>query len=306
MAAKSRENLHSIYVLLFLTVVFFFLQKQDPEKYFMVFSFDRDAVMAGQVWRLFTYQFVQSSLLWLFFELLILYIMGGVLEELWGTWDFVAFYGASLLGSAAVGFVFDLQLLGSFFLFYSLLFVYGYVFPDQVFYIFFVLPVKVKWIAWFAAGMLVIGVVRRDPANIAALGGVLASVVYYLYSQRPGRLLPRKVPAAFRPAAETSSSSELGLQETNLRTFSHLKSVIESGDEGEMQALVTSLEKSIVPGVNICPPVDYKPENEDRYCVRCEGFAECTVRFFNLNAARKPAREDAVNSSEIEDPSSAV
>jgi len=284
MMARARENLHSIYILLFLSVVFFFLQLQDVKKYVELFSFNRDLVMAGQVWRLFTFQFVQSGALSLFFELLILYIMGSVLEQIWGTWDFLGFYFASLVGSAAVGWVFGFTLLGSFFLLYSLLFVYAYLYPEQTFYIFFVLPVKVKWIAWFSVGMLIFGIVGRDPGNIAALGGVLASGAYFVFSQRPGRILPRKVPAAFRPAPETPTTTEQGAAERNLELFAEVKRVLASGNDDEKQALTRSIDKQVVAGVNICPPADYKPENDDRYCVRCEGFAECTIRFMNLQS----------------------
>jgi membrane associated rhomboid family serine protease len=297
---KSRENLNSIYILLFLSVVFYLLQTQDVRRYVELFSFDRDAVMAGQAWRLFTYQFVQSGALSLFFELLILYIMGSVLEQLWGTWDFLGFYAASLLGSAAVGWAFDFQLLGSYFLLYSLLFVYAYLFPEQTFLIFFVLPVKVKWIAWFSGAMLLFGVLRRDPSNVAALGGVIASVAYFIFSQRPGRILPRRVPAAFRPAEETAPSpGEHGIAERNLETFGEVRRVLEAGDEAERRALIASIEKNVTPGVNICPPADYKPEHEDRYCVRCEGFAECTIRFINLSPeSSEPSERDASDETE--------
>ena len=44
----------------------------------------------------------------------------------------------------------------------------------------------------------------------------------------------------------------------------------------------------ITRGVNVCPPVDYKPENNDGYCIRCEGFAECSARYLRLNRT-KPA-----------------
>jgi membrane associated rhomboid family serine protease len=305
MIVRARENLHSIYILLFLSVVFFFLQTQDVRKYVELFSFDRDLVMAGQVWRLFTYQFVQSGALSLFFELLILYIMGSVLEQIWGTRDFLGFYLASLAGSAAVGWMFDLTLLGSFFLLYSLLFVYAYLFPDQTFYIFFVLPVKVKWIAWFSAGILLFGILRRDPSSVAALGGVILSAAYFVFSQRPARLLPRKAPAAFRPAPETSSPAEHGLSERNLEIFGRVRRVLDSGNREEQKELIADLEGKVVPGVNICPPVDYKPEHDDRYCVRCEGFAECTIRFMNLRTEGEQTGEDGAGRS-TETSSSAV
>src|SRR5438046_2793616 len=59
---RSRgENLRSTYILLFLNIAFFLLQFQDSEKFTRLFSFDRDAVMTGQVWRIFTYQFMQAG-----------------------------------------------------------------------------------------------------------------------------------------------------------------------------------------------------------------------------------------------------
>jgi len=36
--------------------------------------------------------------------------------------------------------------------------------------------------------------------------------------------------------------------------------------------------------------VDYKPEAQDGYCLRCEGFAECTARHLRLS---RPKRIDS-------------
>jgi hypothetical protein len=33
-----------------------------------------------------------------------------------------------------------------------------------------------------------------------------------------------------------------------------------------------------VPGVNVCKPVDFKGDR-DGICVKCEGFAECSLRY---------------------------
>jgi len=283
-----RENLHSIYILLFLNIAFYVFQTQDLQKYVTLFSLDRTALFQGQVWRLFTYQFIQGGALALFFDLLILYIMGAVLEELWGTWDFLAFYFLSLFGSAAVGLAFDFPLMGAYFLTYSLLFAYAHTFPEQTFLIFFVIPVKVKWLAWFAAGLLAVGIVTKGPASIAALGGVLASFGWYWFRHGPARIVPRRVPAAFRPAPVDTAHE--GLADRNLARFAEIRRALAEGSAEDRRKLSETIARDITPGVNICPPADYKPEAEDRYCVRCEGFAECSVRFLKLN---EPASKDA-------------
>src|SRR5688572_19095735 len=101
---RSRgENLRSVYVLLFLNVAFFLLEHQDPAKYARMFRFDRDAVGAGEVWRLLTYQFTQAGngfmqALSLFITLLLLYMMGSAIEEEWGTLHLMVVFALSTLG----------------------------------------------------------------------------------------------------------------------------------------------------------------------------------------------------------------
>jgi hypothetical protein len=145
----------------------------------------------------------------------------------------------------------------------------------------------VKWIAWFAAGLLAIGIVTRSPASIAALGGVVASYAWYWFRHGPARILPRKVPAAFRPAPVDPAHE--GIADKNLARFAVMKRTLAEGAPEERQKLAETIGRDITPGVNICPPADYKPEADDRYCVRCEGFAECSVRYLRLN---DPAAKD--------------
>jgi len=278
MLARTRENLQSIYVLLFLNVAFFLFQYQDQERYRYLFSFDRSRVMSGEFWRIFTYQFVQSGPLSLFFGLLILYIMGSAVEATLGTFDFVALFLLSLLGSVAIAFGLNIALLGSFFISYSLLFIYAYLFPEQTFYVFFVLPVKVKWLAWIAAGALVVGIVFGNRQSIAAAGGVILSFGYFYFRHRRPAL-----PRAVRPELPKKAMDEEQLvMHRNLVMFQNVKKALVSSTPEARTALAETVKAAIKPGVNICPPRDYKPENEDRYCARCEGFAECTLRHMGL------------------------
>src|SRR5438552_2866956 len=123
MVARKGENRRSVNILLFLNIAFFCLQIQDPQRYAMLFGFDRQAVMAGQVWRLFSYQFVQAwqlgslhfyPALTLFLNLVLLGVMGTAVEEEWGTFHFTMFYLLSSLGSAFVAGLLNIPLLGSF------------------------------------------------------------------------------------------------------------------------------------------------------------------------------------------------
>ncbi len=301
MIRTSKENLHSIYVVLFLYIAFFFLQMQDAQRYWAIFSFDRSAVLSGEVWRLFTFQFVQGSFLGspalsLFFTLLIGYIMGSAVEEEWGTVDFITLLLLSNLGSVAVAFALNLTVLGSFAISYSLLFVFATIYPDQVFYIFFVLPMKVRWLGYIAAGLLLFGAAMRSPDSLAALGGALLSYGWFLWRFRPGIRIPQArksfVPPApvVTPAAESAASR-------NLERFAAMKEALASGSPTKVEELAESIRPEIVPGVNICPPADYKPEHQDGYCVRCEGFAECSVRYLGIHGGETAENAQEVDSS---------
>jgi membrane associated rhomboid family serine protease len=284
---RSRgQNLRSVFVLLFLNVAFFLIEQQDPDKYARMFSFDRDAVLGGEVWRLVTYQFTQSGrgffdALALFITLLLLYIMGSALEEEWGTRHFMTLFLVSTLGSAGVAAWLGIPLLGTYFVFFSLLFVYAATFPRQTFYLFMVVPVSVRLLAGFALAVLLYGVFAGGQSNAAALGGAVLAYGYFL-TQRV-----RFVPAA--PAASAAPEPENRLDTVaihNAARFAAIKQALASKSNAEIDRLASRCDRDVVAGVNVCPPADYKPENVDGYCIRCEGFAECSARHLRLNRPR--------------------
>jgi hypothetical protein len=74
--------------------------------------------------------------------------------------------------------------------------------------------------------------------------------------------------------------------------YNAIKAAMAARSQGEIDKLLAQCERDIVPNVNICPPADYKPENADGYCLRCEGFAECSARYLRANrgaAGSQPA-----------------
>src|SRR5205085_11416306 len=69
----------------------------------------------------------------------------------------------------------------------------------------------------------------------------------------------------------------------NAARVTAMKHAIASGLATEVDRVIDQSEREIVAGVNVCPPVDFKPDSADGYCVRCEGFAECSVRYLRAN-----------------------
>lgn len=301
---RSRgENLRSIYILLFANFAMFLLQYQDPEHYARVFCFDRNSILYGhQIWRIFTFQFVQggsglffmSPMVALFLNCLFLFILGSAMEEEWGTKHFLIFYMLSVAGSAAVAFLINRPILGSFFLSYSLVFAYATLFPDQVFYVFFVIPVKVKILAWIALGALLAGVLfLQSPNSISAMGGAVLSYGYFWLEHTLPARRPRSRSTRQALSPEKNTDRLVQRATRNLTRTSAVKNALAKGNNDEIDRLIGISEGEIVRGVNICPPPDYKPEAQDGYCVRCDGFSECTARFLRLNRPARAAGEGA-------------
>lgn len=281
---RSRgENLRSVFVLLFLNVAFFLLEHQDPEKYQRLFRFDADAVAAGEVWRVVTYQFTQAGTGWLealslFITLLLLYMMGSALEEEWGTWNFVALFAISTLTTAGVAAYLGAALMGTYFIYFTLLFVYAAAFPQQTFYLLGAVPVRVRVLAVFALAVLVYGAMSGGAANLAALAGAAVAYVYYLSHRVRVRVVTQADIAEDVPQVRIDSTPV-----QNGARYHAIKHALATGSESELERLLMLCEREIAPNVNICPPVDYKPENPDGYCIKCEGFAECSARYLRLN-----------------------
>lgn len=283
---RSRgENLRSVYVLLFLNVAFFLLEHQDRGKYARLFSFDWDAVRGGEVWRLVTYQFTQPGTgliqaLSLFITLLLLYMMGTALEEEWGTMHFLTLFLLSTFGSAAVAAVAGIPLLGTYFVYFTLLFVYAAAFPQQTFYLFGMVPVRVRLLAMFSLAVLLYGVFAGPATNLAALGGAVVAYVYYYLVQRV------RVTFVVLTASAPDEPPRVKVDSVAMHNGARhaaIKHALVTASDNEIDRLIADCERETVVGVNICPPADYKPENVDGYCLRCEGFAECSARHLRLN-----------------------
>jgi membrane associated rhomboid family serine protease len=298
---RSRgENRHFVFVLVFLNVAFFLLEHQDAEKYARLFRLDWGAVLQGEVWRLVTYQFTQAGsgfleAIALFITLVLLYMMGSALEEEWGSVHLVRLFLLSTFGSACVAAWLGVPLLGNYFVHFTLLFVYAAAFPNQTLYLLGAFPVRVRAIALFVFAVLLFGVFSGGAANTAALGG--ATIAYFYYLSQRARV-PAAV-AAFDDDDDEPTNRVDTLAMHNAARYVALRQVLAGGNDAEINRLVAQCERDTVANVNICPPADYKPDSLDGYCIRCEGFAECSARYLRLSRPATAAPASSVATGEI-------
>ncbi len=118
-------------------------------------AFSRPLVLQGQVWRLISFVLIPegSSIIFIVFTLYFYYLIGTALENRWGSRRFNLYYLIGIIGADLGG-----MLLGyntNYYLNLSLFLSFACLYPDFEVLVFFILPVKMKYIAWLDAAYLV-------------------------------------------------------------------------------------------------------------------------------------------------------
>lgn len=143
-----------------------------------LFDLQPERVLHGEVWRLVTYIFIPPSfsLLWIVFALSFLMMLGDGLEHAWGAFKLNLFYLTGMIGCTIAAFFFG-GATTNVYLNLSLLFAFATIYPNETIYLFFVLPVKIKWLAYlalfFELQALFLGSFAQQMAIATSLGNYL-------------------------------------------------------------------------------------------------------------------------------------
>ena len=163
------------------------LSIMDPSKTLMsFFVFSPERILKGEVWRLVSFIFVPQSLS--FWELLFFYFyywIGNVLEKEWGTPRFNIFLISGVLLTAVYGFIIyfitkQSIAVTTYFLYLSMFFSFATLFPDVQVLFMFIIPIKVKWLAYLDAAFFLLSMLTQSfPFNLLPLVAVLNYLVFF-------------------------------------------------------------------------------------------------------------------------------
>jgi membrane associated rhomboid family serine protease len=206
-------------------------------------------VMKGEVWRLITYIFIPESLsnpLFAFFTLYLYYMIGTSLEHEWGSFRFNVYYFIGMLGTTIAA-----MITGSAtatYLNLSLFLAFAKLFPDYQILLFFILPIKMKYLGWINWAFILFSLITGSMPQRAA---IVASVLNYLIFFGKDIIVGRK---------------NSGRAYVNKKKFEVIRSP------------KASMHKCSVCGITEIE----NPDMDFRYCSKCEGDHEyCMEHLFN-------------------------
>ena len=175
-----------MYYIIILYGIGFVINIVDPRIYSKFLSLDAEAILHGQVWRIITFmmQPPSNSIIFVVFALYLYYMIGTNLERAWGAFRFNLYFITGVLGHVlgailvylityfATG-VGQVYLLDTTYLNFSLFFAFAAVYPDVQFMIYFLIPVKVKYLAYINGAFfllsIITAVINRDWGIVIAV-----------------------------------------------------------------------------------------------------------------------------------------
>jgi len=170
------------------TALVYVLTFLNPE-IFSVLDLNPARIKQGEVWRLFTYIFIPRGIgppspmqpLWVVLALWFLWFVGEGLERAFGPFRTTLYFLVGMIGTTIAAFIFGAQF-SNIMLAASLFFAFAWFYPDEVIYILFILPMKIKWLAWIAAAFLILGFATGPLSGKAAMIAAFAN--YFLFFGR--------------------------------------------------------------------------------------------------------------------------
>lgn len=255
-------------------------------------AFMPEQILRGEIWRLVTFVFVPVSSggytifgQTFFFALatFFYYWIGTALERQWGTTRFTVFYGLGVILNIVAGFVIYAVLVGQLtgvgvaaaqarsylrtlstismtYVNMSLFFSFATLYPDMRVFLYGVIPIKVKWLAWLDVLFFVwsIGSYLLDGQWAMALAPVIAILNYLIFFWE-----------------DLARSLNLGREKVRHRTSAQTINFKKA--QKEVQQRKGYLHKCAVCGITDADD----PNMEFRYCSKCNGYYCYCMRHIN-------------------------
>jgi membrane associated rhomboid family serine protease len=185
--------------LIIINVAVFIAELIFGDAFVKMFSLTPSVALHGAWWQFITYMFLHADPLHIFLNMFALFMFGVVMERALGWKKYLFLYMVSGIASAFF-YIFltgiflpseaDVLMLGASGAVYGILTAFGFMFPKEVIYVYFIPLPAISAVFILAAVELIFGVGNLMPgiANFGHLGGIITSAIIMLawkHTSRP-------------------------------------------------------------------------------------------------------------------------
>ena len=154
-------------------------------------------VKKGFIWQPVTYMFLHGGLFHILINMFVLWMFGCEIERTWGTKEFVKYYFITGVGAGLFTFVLSfnshIPTIGASGAIFGILVAFALMFPNRLIYLYFIFPVKAKYLVIFFAVIEFLASFKHTSDGIGHFAHLGGMVIGYLYIKADF-----KIPAIFR------------------------------------------------------------------------------------------------------------
>lgn len=140
------------------------------------------------IWQPITYMFIHGDFFHVLINMFVLWMFGSEMESIWGRTQFLRYYFLTGVGSGLVWLLFNAGqsysvLIGASGAIYGILLAYGMMFPNRTVYLYFMIPIKVKWFVIFLGSVAFLSSFNNHTSisHLTHLSGMAIGFVYLRY-----------------------------------------------------------------------------------------------------------------------------
>lgn len=264
-----------------LYAVGFALSLVNPYFYYRYLALDPAAVLRGELWRLVSFLIYPPTTSWFWgvFLLLMYYSLGNTLESVWGAFRFNVFMFTGIIFHIIAAFIVYFVTGQAIYLTpdnlnLSIFLAFALTFPEMQFYIYFVLPIKAKYLALFYGVMEGYAFLTGNVAERITIFLCLINLfLFFAWSGTIRRFSPQEIrrKAEFRQAMAEAQKGK--------------------GEHAGFSEKIVSVDRAAA--VNraprhkcaVCGRTELDaPELEFRYCSKCNGDYEYCMEHLYTHA----------------------
>ena len=314
-----------------MVVLMYILSRINLDKFAELFVIQSLSFKHVFPWRFITYCFYfADSPFFFFFTVLVLFLFAVNLERIWGSFYFGMFLLVTIVSKSIGSFLFGttLPIMDRMALYTSLMIAFGFNFPEEKLYLFFVLPIKIKVLAIIALVIMCINLLNSlfSPLSLMFLESHLnmfppeyATLLedYYTTTINTFNYGVIKISPMFGPfLVNLVSYLNLLLFFPHVFGLSNNKIALIRQFKEKQQELLKKLHEQAIINQNKAFQAEQKPaptqndetvlcseedfDSEDEYCLKCTGYRKCLQRAGIVTPPQTETKNELQNNAEAE------